>query len=69
MTRTDQIGKVFQVMGPDARKCLICEDLFTPRGASQHARVVCGMPRTQHGLQHVKANWRSAMGGVLRRLQ
>ena len=69
VARIDQTGKVFQVVGHDVRKCLVCEDLFTPRGASQHARVVCDMARTQLGLQHVKANWRSATGWVLRSLQ
>jgi hypothetical protein len=29
--RTDQIGKVFIVVGQDVRKCLICEQLFTRR--------------------------------------
>jgi hypothetical protein len=65
----DQAGKVFQVVGQNVRRCLVCEELFTLRGACEHARVVCGVPRTQLGLQHVKPNWRAAMGGVLRRLQ
>jgi hypothetical protein len=47
ITRTDQIGKVFQVIGPDARKCLICEALFSRHAAAEHARVVCGVRRTQ----------------------
>ena len=39
--RTDQIGKVFIVIGQDVRKCLICEQLFTRRAASKHAKVDC----------------------------
>jgi hypothetical protein len=38
---TDQIGKVFVFVGKDVRKCLVCEQLFTRRTASEHARVVC----------------------------
>jgi hypothetical protein len=39
--RTDQIGKVFIFVGQGVRKCLVCEQFFTRRTASQHARVVC----------------------------
>jgi hypothetical protein len=39
--RTDQIGKVFIVVGQDVRKCLICEQFFTRRAASEHAKVAC----------------------------
>jgi hypothetical protein len=39
--RTDQIGKVFLVVGQDVRKCLVCEQLFTRRTASEHAKVSC----------------------------
>jgi hypothetical protein len=39
--RTDQIGKVFVVVGQGVRQCLVCEQLFTRRTASEHARVVC----------------------------
>ena len=38
---TDQIGKVFIVVGQDVRKCLICEQLLTRRAASEHAKAVC----------------------------
>jgi len=37
----DQIGKVFLVVGQDVRRCLICEQLFTRREASEHAKVYC----------------------------
>ena len=39
-TRTDQIGKVFIVVGRD-RRCLICDGLFTPLGAAEHAGTMC----------------------------
>jgi hypothetical protein len=39
--RSDQIGKVFLVVGQDVRRCLICEQLFTRRAASEHATVPC----------------------------
>ena len=40
-TRNDQIGKVFIVVGQHVRKCLICEELFTPRGSKEHAKIAC----------------------------
>ena len=39
--RTDQVGKVFVVVGQRVRKCLVCEELFTRRSASEHATVPC----------------------------
>jgi hypothetical protein len=39
--RTDQVGKVFIVVGHRVRKCLVCEELFTQRTASEHATVPC----------------------------
>jgi hypothetical protein len=39
--RTDQVGKVFMVVGRRVRKCLVCEELFTRRTASEHATVPC----------------------------
>jgi len=47
--RTDQVGKVFVVVGQRVRKCLVCEELFTRRTASEHATVPC-MPRTNMNL-------------------
>ena len=44
--RTDQVGKVFIVVGQRVRKCLVCEELFTRRSASEHATVPC-MPGTR----------------------
>jgi hypothetical protein len=40
-TRSDQIGKVFIVVGQDVRKCLICEQFFTRRASAEHAKVPC----------------------------
>ena len=40
-TRTDQIGKVFIVVGQDVRKCLICEQRFTRQASAEHAKVSC----------------------------
>ena len=44
--RTDQVGKVFVVVGQRVRRCLVCEELFTRRSASEHATVPC-MPGTR----------------------
>jgi hypothetical protein len=38
---TERIGKVFVAVGQDVRKCLICEQLFTRRAASEHAKIAC----------------------------
>jgi hypothetical protein len=43
-TRTDQIGKVFVVVGQDVRKCLVCEQLFTRRASAEHAKALCSSP-------------------------
>ena len=45
-TQTDQVGKVFIVVGQRVRKCAICEQFFTRRTASEHAAVPC-MPGTK----------------------
>ena len=39
--RSDRIGKVFIVVGRDVRKCLICDQLFSRRAASDHAKAAC----------------------------
>jgi hypothetical protein len=44
--RTDQIGKVFVVVGQNVRRCLVCEQLFTRRTASEHAKVACHWVRS-----------------------
>lgn len=38
---TDRIGKVFIVVAQDVRRCQICEQLFTRRAASEHAKAAC----------------------------
>jgi hypothetical protein len=38
---TDQIGKVFVVVGQDVRKCLVCEQFFSRRSSAKHANVPC----------------------------
>ena len=45
-TRTDQIGKVFLVIGQDVRRCLICEQFFTRRASAEHAKVACHPARS-----------------------
>jgi hypothetical protein len=42
--RTDQIGKVFIVIGQDVRQCLICDCMFTRRSAAEHTGTVCYFP-------------------------
>ena len=45
-TGIDQVGKVFVVVGRRVRKCLVCEEFFTRRSASEHATLPC-MPVTK----------------------
>jgi hypothetical protein len=40
-TRSDQIGKVFLVVGQDVRKCLVCEQQFTRQAFAEHAKRAC----------------------------
>lgn len=62
-TRTDQIGKVFLVVGQDVRRCLVCEQFFTRRTSAEHAKVVCSpIPRVRHGVRS-----RANIGGFLLR--
>ena len=39
--RSDRVGKVFIVVAQDVRRCQICEQLFTRRAASEHAKAAC----------------------------
>jgi hypothetical protein len=39
--RTDRVGKVFVVVNKGVRKCLVCEEFFTRRTASEHAKALC----------------------------
>ena len=40
-TNDEVVGKVFIVVGPDTRRCLICDRVFTPQGAAEHSGAVC----------------------------
>jgi hypothetical protein len=44
--RPDKIGKVFRVLNENLRLCLICDDVFTRKGAAEHAQLAC-YPRTK----------------------
>jgi hypothetical protein len=37
----ERIGKVFVAVGQNVRQCLVCEQLFTRRAASEHAKGAC----------------------------
>jgi len=37
----DLVGKVFQVMSRDVRRCLICNCLLSPHSAAKHTGTVC----------------------------
>jgi hypothetical protein len=41
----DRVGKPFLVVHQNARKCLVCERIFTRQAAPQHAQVVCFPPK------------------------
>ena len=43
--RADQIGKIFIALGNGMRQCLICDGVFTKRGAAAHADAVCHPPK------------------------
>jgi len=59
---TERIGKVFIVVGQDVRRCLVCEQLFTRRAASEHAKVACHwVLRSKAGLYIVNENKEETM--------
>jgi hypothetical protein len=37
----DRIGKVFKVVGPNLRECLVCEQLFSRQASAEHAKMAC----------------------------
>ena len=41
MNHDESVGKVFIVVGEDARKCLICEQLFTRQESFEHSMLIC----------------------------
>ena len=48
-TQIEIVGKAFVVVG-GKRKCLICEGVFSPREAAEHAATLC-YPRTNEAEQ------------------
>jgi hypothetical protein len=40
-TRSEQIGKVFEVVGHNKRRCLVCEQIFSSLAAAAHSELVC----------------------------
>jgi len=50
-TPTDRVGKVFQVVDHEIRRCLICEECFSREGSRQHSDVVCH-PHTEVQFSH-----------------
>ena len=46
---TDQIGKVFIVVGQDERKCLICEAVLSAEAAAEHAGTICSTSEEKSG--------------------
>ncbi len=47
--RSDQIGKVFIVVGQDERKCLICETVLSGEAAAEHAGTICSPSKGKSG--------------------
>lgn len=37
----EKVAKVFIVVGEDARKCLVCDQLFTRQQSSEHSKIIC----------------------------
>jgi hypothetical protein len=53
-TQIEIVGKVFVVVG-GKRKCLICEGMFSPRQAANHAMTIC-FPTSMKSEQHEGEN-------------
>jgi hypothetical protein len=47
----DKIGKVFRVLNENLRLCLICEEVFTRQGATEHAEKACHPSEGNSGLE------------------
>jgi hypothetical protein len=45
-TQIEVVGKVFVVVSGE-RRCLICDGIFTPKEATQHALTICYPRRKQ----------------------
>jgi hypothetical protein len=51
-SRNDEvIGKVFIALGNGMRQCLICDGVFTKRGAAAHTGVACRPSEGNSGLK------------------
>ena len=51
-SRNDEvIGKVFIALGNGMRQCLICDGVFTKRGAAAHTGVACRPSEGNSGLE------------------
>lgn len=48
--KDESVGKVFVVVGVDARKCLVCDKAFTRQASLQHSMVMC-CPATKRSLK------------------
>jgi hypothetical protein len=48
------VGKVFAVVGPDMRQCLICDAIFTRQGAAEHAAAETATVCTKSGMEERK---------------
>ena len=49
-----EIGKVFVAIKQNLRLCLICERVFTPHGAAEHAHVACSLVNEKTITQRAK---------------
>ena len=51
-SRNDEvIGKIFVALSQDMRQCLICDGVFTKRGAAAHTGVACRPSEGNSGLE------------------
>jgi hypothetical protein len=44
---SEQMGKIFEAVGHDRRRCLIGENTFSRQAAAQHALTVCQPTRSE----------------------
>jgi hypothetical protein len=42
--RDETVGKVFTVVSEDARRCLVCDQLFTRKESFDHSQMTCYPP-------------------------
>ena len=55
----DVVGKVFIAVSQDVRRCLICESLFTRKGAALHTRTICRPSAGDSGFDGGKRKWQT----------